>query len=268
MLSVDIRVARGTFVLEVQLEVARGEIVAIMGANGSGKSTLLEAIAGTITAEGQIDVDGRTLTDNRTSVPPARRGVGLLTQDTLLFPHLTVLDNVGFGPRTTTGRRESRARALAELDAVGLSDVADRRPRELSGGQQRRVAIGRVLATDPRILLLDEPMAAIDSANVTRVRELIMQTQDARGTLLVTHDAADAIALADRVILLDAGRIVREGAPRDVLSTLSAGVSVGATVGGDGGVVLPAGIRLEPGQKLTVTLGSNHGDTDAATDLG
>ncbi|HEX4979894.1 MAG TPA: ABC transporter ATP-binding protein [Acidimicrobiales bacterium] len=215
-LSAEVTVRLGAFALEVELSVAAGETVAIVGPNGAGKTTLLRALAGLVPLDaGLITVDGAVLDDGASVfVPPERRPVGIVFQDYLLFPHLSALDNVAFGLRSR-GMRRGRARERARdwLARVGLDDHADRRPRELSGGQSQRVSLARALAIEPRMLLLDEPLAALDATTraVTR-RELLARVRDHAGVrIVVTHDPIDAAALADRIIVLEGGRAVQEG---------------------------------------------------------
>ena len=216
-LDLDIGVELGAFELAVELPVGPGETLAVLGPNGSGKSTLLRSIAGLIAIDrGRIAVDGTVLDDAERSVfvPPDQRSVGVVFQNYLLFDHLTALDNVAFGLRARGGARgEARRTASAWLERVGLGDVAGTHPRQLSGGQAQRVALARALAVDPRVLLLDEPLAALDATSRRHVRgELSAHLQSFGGMrVLVTHDAVDAYALADRVAVLDHGRIVQAG---------------------------------------------------------
>lgn len=217
-LTADIRCRTGSFVLDVALRADPGEVVAVLGPNGSGKSTLLGAIAGhRPDAEGSVILGARTL-DAR--VPAEERRIGLLGQRALLFPHLTALENVAFGPRAQgVARTTARAQARTHLGAVGLEDLADRRPHELSGGQQQRVAIARALAAAPDALLLDEPFAALDALTATQVRRLVAELRDrvAIPIVLVTHDAMDAVVLAARTIVLRDGRVEQEGPTAEVL---------------------------------------------------
>ncbi len=206
--------------LQVTLEVATGETLAVLGPNGAGKSTLLAVIAGLLRPDdGTVEVAGRRLTDERTWVPPHRRRVALLAQDPMLFPHLTALDNVAFGPRSRgTGRRTAERAALEWLERLGLADLAQRRPSELSGGQAQRVAVARALATEPDVLLLDEPLAALDVAVAPDVRETLRQVLAERTAVVVTHDVLDAALLADRIAVLEAGRVVEIDAAAQVLA--------------------------------------------------
>lgn len=192
-----------------------GEVLAVIGPNGAGKSTLLHALAGLVDVEGAAllgDVD-------LLARPVRERGVGLVFQGQLLFPHLSALDNVAFG-RRSRGEPRSAAEAVARewLERFGIADLAARRPRELSGGQAQRVAIARALATDPALLLLDEPFTGLDVSVQMALRiELGSHLRDFPGiALLVTHDAIDALTLADRVLVLDDGRVAQAGRPAEV----------------------------------------------------
>ena len=206
--------------LDAALTVTAGETVAVLGPNGAGKSTLLAVIAGLLRpASGSVTLAGRTLFDADTWEPPHRRGVSLLAQDALLFPHLSVLENVAFGPRSTGhSAAESRATALRWLAEVGAQEFAGRRPGRLSGGQAQRVAVARALASDPRLLLLDEPMAALDVTVVPALRGVLKRVLEDRTVIIVTHDVIDAYTLADRVVVLEAGRVVDAGPTREVLA--------------------------------------------------
>jgi len=217
MLRAEIKLSLGDdpFELDVRLEVGAGRTVAVLGPNGAGKTTLLRALAGLVPLAGRVELDGEVLDDSRAGlhVPTERRGVGLVFQDDVLFPHMSVLDNVRFG----LGRGGADT-AREWLDRVGLGDKANARPSELSGGQAQRVALVRTLATQPRLLLLDEPLAALDvSVRADVRRELSRQLHDFSGVrLLVTHDPLEAIALADEVVILEAGRITQRGTPEEV----------------------------------------------------
>ena len=205
--------------VDAALEVAEGETVALLGPNGAGKSTLLSVAAGLLRpAAGRVVLEGAELTGGRHVAPHARR-TALLAQDPLLFPHLTVLDNVAFGPRCAgVGRRAARQRAQEWLDEVGVGDLAARRPAGLSGGQAQRVAVARALAAEPRLLLLDEPMAALDVAVAPALRQTLRRVLAGRTALVVTHDVLDALLLADRVVVLEEGRVVEDGPTSDVLA--------------------------------------------------
>ncbi|MFC4908100.1 ABC transporter ATP-binding protein [Actinomadura gamaensis] len=209
-------VRRPAFDLDLVLTAAPGEVVALLGPNGAGKSTALRALAGlTPLADGHVRVDGRDLTD----LPPDRRGVGMVFQDYLLFPHLSALENVAFGLRAQgAGRREARRRAAEWLDRVGLAEHASARPRALSGGQAQRVALARALAVRPGLLLLDEPLSALDAHTRLEVRAALRRhlAGFAGAAVLVTHDPLDALTLADRLVVVERGRLVQEGPPGEV----------------------------------------------------
>jgi molybdate transport system ATP-binding protein len=207
------------FALKVNMSVAPGETVAVLGPNGAGKTTLLRALAGLVPVKGHVELDGEVLDDSDTGrhVPTERRHVGLVFQDHVLFPHLTVLDNVAFGLHAQ-GRHDASRVAHGWLERAGLAERAKSMPRELSGGQAQRVALLRTLATEPRLLLLDEPLSALDVTVRAEVRrELSRQLADFQGVrLLVTHDPLEAIALADRLVVLEHGEIIQTGRPDDV----------------------------------------------------
>jgi molybdate transport system ATP-binding protein len=216
-LDAHLVVDRGTFRLDVRLAVAPGEVVALLGPNGAGKSTALRAVAGLVRLSGgHVRLAGRTVDEpaGRTWVPAEQRGAGVVFQDYLLFPHLTALENVAFGPRCRGASRErAREVAAAWLERVALSQFARRKPRQLSGGQAQRVALARALAVDPALLLLDEPLSALDAGTRVDTRAELHRHLAAHpgGTLLVTHDPLDALILADRLIVVEDGRIVQEG---------------------------------------------------------
>jgi molybdate transport system ATP-binding protein len=203
--------------LDAALTAEPGSVVAVIGPNGAGKTTLLRALAGLVEMTGSVKVAGESWTDRTRLVRD--RDLGFVFQDQSLFPHLTALDNVAFGPRARGARRrEADATAQDWLDRLGVGDLAARRPAQLSGGQAQRVAIARALATEPALLLLDEPFAGLDVGVATSLRiELARHLGDYGGVaLLVTHDAIDALTLADRVVVLDDGRVAQEGTPHDV----------------------------------------------------
>ena len=218
----ELAVTRSAFSLQAGLEVAAGEVVALVGPNGAGKSTALRALAGLLTLDaGRIELDGRVLADAAAGVhrPPYERAIGVVFQDYLLFPHLTVLDNVAFGLRMSgAGRPRARAVAADWLTRLGVADLATARPGAISGGQAQRVALARALATGPGLLLLDEPLAALDARTRLLVRsELRRHLQDFAGaTVVVTHDPVDAAVLADRLVVLEQGRVVQTGTPAEV----------------------------------------------------
>ncbi|XXM85043.1 ABC transporter ATP-binding protein [Cellulosimicrobium sp. PMB13] len=207
--------------LDVDLVVAPGEVVAVLGENGSGKSTLLQAVAGLLPPHemraARVTIDGADVTRE----PPRGRRVAWLSQRPLLFEHLSVVGNVAFGPRARgDGRDSANATALGVLAHVGVADLAARRATDLSGGQAQRVSIARALATDPRVLLLDEPLASLDVGVAQRVRTVLHDAQRTRPrtTLLVTHDLLDVLLLADRAVVLEDGRVVEDGPAAEVLT--------------------------------------------------
>ena len=221
-LDAHIRASLGAFTLDVELPVAAGELVAVLGPNGAGKTSLLRALAGLLPlSAGRVTLDGLVLDEpaKRIRVPSERRPIGLVFQDYLLFPHLSVIENVAFGLRA---RGVARATAMAEagrwLDRMGLPAEGKRKPASLSGGQAQRVALARALATNPALLLLDEPMAALDaSSRVEFRRDLRRHLESYRGVrLLVTHDPVEAMAMADRLVVLEHGRVLQSGTPADV----------------------------------------------------
>jgi molybdate transport system ATP-binding protein len=207
---------RGSFRLDVKLTAAPGDVVALLGPNGAGKTTALRALAGLVPLSGgHLRLDGAEL--DRT--PPESRPVGVVFQDYLLFPHLTALDNVAFGPRCHGATKaEARAQAAEWLERMDLAAHAGAKPRRLSGGQAQRVALARALATHPRLLLLDEPLAALDARTRLDVRaQLRHHLADFEAVaVLVTHDPLDAMVLADRLVVIEDGRIVQEGTPSDI----------------------------------------------------
>lgn len=219
-LTADITVRRGSLTVSAAFEVAGGEVLALLGPNGAGKSTLVRVLAGLLAPDaGRVAVADAVWDDEQRHLPPHDRSVGMVFQDALLFPHLSVADNVAFGLRTR-GMSRAPARAAAEdwLSRVGLPGLGGVRPAELSGGQAQRAALARALAVDPAVLLLDEPLSALDARTRLTVRaELRRHLAGFPGsTVLVTHDPVDAMALADRVVVVEEGRIVQAGTPLDV----------------------------------------------------
>ncbi|GIH77119.1 ABC transporter ATP-binding protein [Planobispora longispora] len=216
ILSARLVVDRPAFRLDIDLQAGAGEVVALLGPNGAGKTTALRALAGLIAlSDGQITLDGRLLH----TLPPENRPIGVVFQDYLLFPHLSALDNVAFGPRCQGASKAEARRAAAELLArVGLAERASAKPRQLSGGQAQRVALARALAVRPRLLLLDEPLAALDAHTRLETRSRLRRhLADFDGaTILVTHDPLEAMVLADRLVVIENGAVVQQGSPAEI----------------------------------------------------
>ncbi|WP_432557662.1 sulfate/molybdate ABC transporter ATP-binding protein [Granulicoccus sp. GXG6511] len=256
--------------VQLAFSARRGSTTALIGPNGSGKSTAIQLLAGALQPDsGGITIDGTRVADARSLVPAHRRRIGYLEQRPLLFPHLSVLDNVAFGPRARGVRRDvARARARFELTAVGAEHLADRRPRQLSGGQAQRVAMARALAIDPDVVLLDEPFAALDAASTPDLRRLLRERLEGVTTLLVTHDLLDVLALAEGLVVLEAGRVVAAGGLDEVLTApptgfvadfvgvnLLHGTAVDATsLRLDHGPVLVGIGEIKPGEEARATV--------------
>ncbi|MBM3600994.1 MAG: ABC transporter ATP-binding protein [Alphaproteobacteria bacterium] len=206
----------GAGVKGVDLAIAPGELLAVIGASGCGKTTLLKLIAGFLAADrGTIRIDGADMT----AVPPRLRNLGVVFQSYALFPHMTAWENVAYGLKVRgVDGSVRRSRALATLDLVGLADFAGRRPGDLSGGQQQRVALARALVIEPRALLLDEPLSALDAARRLTMRDEIrrIQREHAIATVHITHDQEEALSMADRIALMIGGRIEQVGTPREL----------------------------------------------------
>ncbi|MFZ9016348.1 MAG: ABC transporter ATP-binding protein [Ilumatobacteraceae bacterium] len=221
-LELDIRAAIGSLRLDVRLDVHEGEVLAVLGPNGSGKTSLLRCIAGLHPIDdGTVRLDGAVLDDPPAGVfvPPHLRPIGYVFQQYLLFDHMSALDNVAFGLRARGARRDdARRRAIDHLNRLGIGDHASSRPTRLSGGQAQRVALARALAVEPRVLLLDEPLAALDATTRRQVRrDLRLHLDQFDGIrVLVTHDPVDAYALADRVAVFDGGSIAQVGTVAEI----------------------------------------------------
>lgn len=255
-LRAHVVVAREHFAVDVAMEVQKGQTVAVMGPSGAGKSTLLQALAGLVPlTAGEIEVGGRVV--DRVGAPrvrtaPMDRGVVLLGQDARLFPHLSARGNVAFGLRAAgIDRRTAHDDADGWLARVGLAGAGDRMPRELSGGEGQRVAVARALAASPRVVLLDEPLVALDPETAGEIRRMLRDQLSGTTTIAVTHDAADAVALASRLVVVEAGRVTQSGPVREVLSSPAsgfiaaiAGVNRLVGVAADGGWQ-GSGLRLE-----------------------
>jgi molybdate transport system ATP-binding protein len=224
VLDAAITVRLGELDLDVALTARAGEVVAVLGPNGAGKTTLVRALAGLLPIDaGCIALGGTILDDPSTGtfVPTERRPVGVVFQDHLLFPRMTARDNVAFGLRARGMDRATAAEQAGQwLERFDLAEHADQRPSQLSGGQAQRVALARALATDPELLLLDEPLAALDATTRLHIRaELRRHMATFDGVrLLITHDPIDALVLADRLVILEAGRITQTGTPADIAS--------------------------------------------------
>ncbi len=201
----------------IDLKVEAGSRTAIVGPSGSGKTTLLRIIAGFEQPDhGRVVLEGETLADGPAIVPAHRRGIGIVSQDGALFPHLSVAENIGFG----IDRAADRSRIVRDLvDMVELDDaMLDRRPHQLSGGQQQRVALARALARKPRLMLLDEPFSALDTGLRENMRKAVARVLQTAGitAILVTHDQAEALSFADQVAVLRGGQLVQAGAPQSL----------------------------------------------------
>jgi len=220
-LEASFRVRRSdSFEVAVDLAIEPGETVALLGPNGAGKSTVVDAVAGHLAiSEGTISLGDRVLDDGAaTFVAPELRNIGVVFQNYLLFDHLDVLDNIAFGLAVEMPRREARQRARTWLEPMGLEQLADRRPSELSGGQAQRVALARALAPRPDLLLLDEPLAALDARTRHQVRRTLgAHLESYTGPrLLITHEPMDAFLLADRIVVMEDGAIVQSGSADDI----------------------------------------------------
>jgi iron(III) transport system ATP-binding protein len=221
------RVLRG-----LDLVVASGEVACVLGPSGCGKTTLLRVLAGFLPAEaGSVSIGGRVVDDGRHCVAPEDRKVGYVPQEGALFPHLTVAGNVGFALARRSRRQRTVRRSRVEelLELVGLAGFADRRPDELSGGQQQRVALARALVSEPDLVLLDEPFAALDAGLQHRLRLDVRAALAAAGVtaILVTHDQTEALSLGDQVVLMRDGRALQSGSPVDLYTHPSDAWSAG-----------------------------------------
>src|SRR5947207_10997249 len=201
---------------EVSLDVARGELVALLGSSGCGKTTLLRSIAGFVTPEsGAIKVDGRDIA----RLPPEKRGTAMMFQSYALWPHMSVEDNIGYGLKMRSWKKDAIAKRVGEmLTLLQLVGFGPRPVTQLSGGQRQRVALGRALAVDPQLLLLDEPMSNLDYKVRIELRHELRALQKRVGitSVYVTHDREEALTLADRIAVIDAGRVVQFGTPEEI----------------------------------------------------
>lgn len=211
MIEAELRLTRGSFDLDVAFQVSNTETVGLLGPNGAGKTTVLDCLAGLeVPDSGRIVIDQTVVYDRSRFVPPEARQVGVVFQDLLLFDHLTVAENVAFG----AGRRPIDP----WLSSLGIRELADRRPADLSGGEAQRVALARALATEPRVLLLDEPFSALDVEARRDVRRIVADHLAAFSgpRLLVTHEPDDALLLCDRILIVEDGRITHDGTPDEI----------------------------------------------------
>ncbi len=260
-LHVEAMIRRGDFRLEVAVDISPGETLGVIGPNGAGKTTLLRAIAGlTPLDEGIVSFAGEPWDDpsNGIFVDPTSRRCPVVFQDYRLFPHLSVLDNVAYAERVRgRSRREARDLAHATLARLGLAALANRRPRELSGGQAQRVAVARALATGPHALLLDEPLAALDARTKQEIRLELKQTLAGFDgpVLFLTHDPLEAMTLTDRLLVLEHGRVVQLAPPREVAARPATdyiahlvGINLYA-----GTLTAPGVVALDEGGTLTTT---------------
>ncbi len=247
--------------LDVEFSVSAGEVLAVLGPNGAGKSTALHVIAGLVHPdEGVVRLGDRVLTDATAGVDVAThdRRVGLLLQDPLLFPHMSVAANVAFGPHSRRGifrsaRVKEKQTALRWLREVDAEQLADRKPRQLSGGQAQRVAIARALAAEPDVLLLDEPLTGLDVGAAAAIRAVLrtVVTRSGCAVILITHDLLDVFTLADRVLVLESGKIAEVGpvpevltAPRSHFGARIAGINlVNGTIGPGGSLRARSGAQ-------------------------
>ena len=266
MLSVQARTRRGDLELDVQLAVERGECLALAGPSGAGKTSILRIAAGLLRpAHGRVEANGATWlsTDREIDVPAERRRCGYVFQDYALFPHLNAWQNVAY-PLRGISRADRRERALGLLERFGLGNRADARPRTLSGGERQRVAVARALARRPEVLLLDEPLSALDArtrADAARQLGELLRESEAPA-LLVTHDFAEAAQLGDRVGVIDRGRVVQQG----TASQLAASPRSAFVADFTGAVVLTGTARRRPGGLTEVEL--DGGGTVTSSDAG
>jgi molybdate transport system ATP-binding protein len=254
----------GALALDVRLSVRPGECLALAGPSGAGKTSVLRIAAGLVRPErGLVEANGETWLDTERGidVPPERRRCGYVFQEYALFPHLSAWQNVAY-PLRGLPRAQRRGRALHLLDRFGLAELADARPRTLSGGERQRVAVARALARKPEVLLLDEPLSALDArTRASAARELAAVLRDVEvPALLVTHDFAEAAQLGDRVGVIDAGRVIQEGTPSELAAAPRSAFVADFT----GAVVLTGVAR--PGTDGLTHITLDGGGTVASTD--
>jgi molybdate transport system ATP-binding protein len=266
VLRVEARTRLGELALDVALEVRAGECLALAGPSGAGKTSVLRVASGLLRPEwGQVECRGKTWLDSERGIDlaPERRRCGYVFQEYALFPHLTAWQNVAYSLRGLS-RSERRRRALELLERFGLGGLADARPRTLSGGERQRVAVARALARRPDVLLLDEPLSALDArTRAGAARELVAVLREVLApALLVTHDFAEAAQLGDRVGVIDAGRVVQEGTPTELAGAPRSAFVADFT----GAVVLTGHARAGPNGLTHVAL--DGGGAVASTDRG
>lgn len=226
MFKLDIRKklfsAQGEFMLDIQFQAGRGEFVTLFGESGAGKTTVLRCLAGLASAdEGRICVQGRNWFDGRSMVPPQQRRVGYMFQDYALFPNMTVRGNLEFA----RPKDAAQGRVTELIDLMALGELQHRKPDTLSGGQRQRVALARALASEPQLLLLDEPFSALDHETRLRLQEEVLRMQRHYGltTIMVSHDVGEVYRLSQRVLVMEHGKLVQEGTPTEVFGAEHAG---------------------------------------------
>ncbi len=249
-LEVDVRARRDGFTVDAAFAARPGETVALLGPNGAGKSTLVSVLAGLLVPDsGRVVLNGEVLDDAAVHLSPEDRRIGVLFQGLLLLPHLSALENVAFPLRARgTPAAEARDRARKTLALVEALPLADAKPASLSGGEAQRVALARALVTEPRLLLLDEPLTALDVSAKTRIRALLRRVLAGFGgvALIVTHDPVDAMTLAERLVVIEGGRVTHDATPEQVRAAPRTRYAADLV-----GVNLFVG-RLEPGQGAAV----------------
>ena len=258
-LNARLRLARPDFNLDVALSAEAGQTIALLGPNGSGKSTTLRCLAGLTVAQKQrVAIGGTVVADTAAGIdlPPERRRVGFVFQDYLLFPHMSVLDNVAFGLRARgVARADAADQARQWLARLHVAHLAERHPGDLSGGQAQRVALARALVTAPQLLLLDEPLAALDAATRAEVRSTLRQHlgEFTGVAVMVTHDPIDAMVLGDQVVVLEGGSVAQAGTPADIARHPATGY-VAALIGVNllRGIAERGGVRVAGGGVLRV----------------
>jgi molybdate transport system ATP-binding protein len=271
-LDVDAAARVGDLELRVKMSAEDVELVVLAGPNGAGKSSLLRILAGLARVDhGSVLLDGRLVDDGSVCTPAHRRDVSYLPQRDLLFPHLSVLDNVAFGPRSRGRSRAAARDAAAEwLAAVGLDDRLGSRPFELSGGQARRAALARALAVRPRLLLLDEPLAGIDASSRQVVRRALERYDEPGVCVLVAHEPVDVLPLATRVVVLEKGAVAQDAPVDEIRSrprtryvadflgvNLFVGTADGTVVSLDGGGEISCAEPAGDGRRVTVVVPPN-----------